>query len=273
MSVTAASLHAPATASRATHAPPPVERLRSVEPAVAPTPRVRLRVVFALTSLLMVLTGFAWLLVELGGHPVSSVRIAAEFRHLQRADLEAAIAPHLAGSFFAVEMDSVRAAARAVPWVRDVSVRRVWPGSIHVAVVEREARFRWGETGLLEDDATLFTPVDRSGFDDLPLLDGPPGSEMTVRELHERMGGVLRPLGLDIRDLRMSARGAWRAHLGNGIELVLGRDPSDTVLRRLARAFPAVLTGQVERIETIDLRYANGFAVRWKPLPVTEGQG
>jgi cell division protein FtsQ len=32
----------------------------------------------------------------------------------------------------------------------------------------------------------------------------------------------------------------------------------------LARVYPRVLAAQIDRIAVVDLRYVNGFAVRWK---------
>lgn len=268
MSATAAWLHA---------TPCPVHESTSRRPALVETPSpaessspgvppIRARVVMALVSLLLVLAGFGWLLAELGRHPISSVRIAAEFRHLDRSELEKLVQPHLGGSFFAVDVNAVRLAARSMPWVREASVRRVWPGSIHIAIVEREAAYRWQSTGLLESDGTLFTPTARDGFDKLPLLAGPDETHAEVVTLFKQTAALLAAIQQPLRMLEMSARGAWRARLANGIELVLGREPRQAAMRRLARAFPAVLAGQQERIEAIDLRYANGFAVRWKPV-------
>ncbi len=265
MSASAASLP---VATRAT--PEHRGRRLSGVTRAAPPPRpvrVRPRVVLALISLAAVLAGLGWLGVELGGHPISSVRIAAEFRHLDRGELEAAIEPHLGNSFFGVDVDAVRRAASTLPWVREASVRRVWPGSIHIAIVEREAAYRWGDKGLLEADGTLFTPTTREGFDDLPLLSGPDDAHAQVVALYGELTALLTPIGQRLRSLEQNARGAWRAQLSGGIELILGREPGHAALNRLARAFPAVLAGQQERIEAIDLRYANGFAVRWKTPP------
>lgn len=258
--------------------PPAEPPLRELPPRHATygapaMPRVRLRVVLALLSLMLVLAGLVWLLVELGRHPVDSVRIAAEFRHLDRGELEAVVQPHLGQSFFSVDVDAVRAAARSLPWVREASVRRVWPGSIHIAIVEREAAFRWGNTGLLEHDASLYVPARREGFADLPLLAGPSGTESDVHDRYLEFQALLAAVGLDLRVLTLSGRGAWRAQLANGVTLVLGRDRSAEPMRRFVRAYPAALAARVGEVETVDLRYANGFAVLWKTTPVQAGEG
>ena len=258
---------------------PPQPPLREVPPPRrAPAParrasRVRPRVVVALVSLALVLAGLAWLVVELGRHPIDSVRIAAEFRHLERGDLESVVQPHLGESFFGVDVVAVREAARALPWVREASVRRVWPGSIHIAIVERVAAFRWAGDGLLEADGTLFTPRRRDGFEHLPLLEGPAGSEAEVRARFAEFRALLEPVGLRLRELALSARGAWQATLDNEVVLVFGREDDLAPMRRFVRAYPAALSARIDEVEAVDLRYANGFSVRWKRAAAEAGQG
>lgn len=257
---------------------PAVARLRVVEappapPAGAP-PRERLRLLAGGLLALLVLAAVTWLVTELRDQPVTSVRVAGDFVHVRRRALEAAVAPFITGSFFDVDVQAVRRAALSLPWVRGASVRRVWPGSIHVAVVERVPAYRWNEHGLLEADGALFRPATRAGFDALPLLQGPPGTQHTVLARYLAFRRVLAPTGQHIRRLRMSERGAWRAVLGSGVLLVLGRDPGTAELARFARAFGAVFRNHMDEVERVDLRYANGFAVRWKkPTPEAPPKG
>ena len=59
---------------------------------------------------------------------ISDVRIVGSLRWVAPEELERAIAGRLEGGFFRVDIAAVRESALAVPGVRDVSVRRVWPG-------------------------------------------------------------------------------------------------------------------------------------------------
>jgi len=54
--------------------------------------------------------------------------------------------------------------------------------------------------------------------------------------------------------------------LDNGMALMLGRqEKSHERLLRFVRSYNRVLAARAEQIEQVDLRYTNGFAVRWKP--------
>ena len=67
----------------------------------------------------------------------------------------------------------------------------------------------------------------------------------------------------------MTARGAFTVGLSNGTTLILGSAPTAVSVSRFARSFDALLAERVPEVEQIDLRYVNGFAVRWKRSAVT----
>jgi cell division septal protein FtsQ len=77
------------------------------------------------------------------------------------------------------------------------------------------------------------------------------------------LASALAELGLIIDGVVRDARGDWSLMLLGGTELYLGTDDIEMRFERLLAAYP-----QVEAIGIpirIDLRYSNGFAVRWLP--------
>jgi cell division protein FtsQ len=80
----------------------------------------------------------------------------------------------------------------------------------------------------------------------------------------------LAELGLIIDGVARDTRGDWIITLLGGTELFLGTGDLDIRFERLLAAYP-----QVEAVgipTRIDLRYSNGFAVRWLPR-VNTGSG
>jgi len=210
----------------------------------------------------VVLVGASLLVIELGSRPIASVRVAGDFRHVTRAALEAAVAPALGTGFFRVNVNAVRRAALALPWAKDVSVRRVWPDSVHIALVERDAEARWVGGGLIDADGALFHPETVPADLELPRLAGPAGSHADALARYRVLAAALAPLGAGIRSLALDRRAAWEAELTGGTRLVLGRHASPERLQRFARAFSAALGGRLGEVERVDLRYTHGFAVR-----------
>ena len=226
-----------------------------------------------IAGLLLALAGAAWPVAQrLGGHAVNSVRVAGEFKHVSRNALEQVVADQITKGFFEVDVEAVRVASRALPWVREASVRRVWPDSLHVAIVEREPVARWNDETLMELDGALFQPHGKADKLNLPGLYGPAESEREVLAAHGRFRAVLGPLGGGIESLRLLERGGWRLTLANGTILVLADGQDGATLKGFARAAAKEIAEHLDQIEQVDLRYAGGFAVRLKQVP-EQGSG
>lgn len=222
--------------------------------------------------LLVALAAAALPIVQrLDGHAVKSVRVAGEFTHVSREALEQVVANQITKGFFEVDVEAVRSASRALPWVRDASVRRVWPDSLHVAIVEREPVARWNDEALMEADGTLFQPHGQAVALNFPRLYGPAQSEREVLDAYDRFRAALGPLGGGIDSLRLVERGGWRVVLVNGTTLVLAEGQDAATMKRFARAAGKEIAEHLDQIEQVDLRYAGGFAVRLKKVPEMPG--
>ena len=101
---------------------------------------------------------------------------------------------------------------------------------------------------------------------ELPRFSGPEGSAPDVVRAYADFKSLLAPLGLTPSQVVLSERRAWQMRLDSGLVLQLGRDlAKDEVHERLARfveVYPRTLGGLNRRLDYVDLRYPNGFAVR-----------
>ena len=100
----------------------------------------------------------------------------------------------------------------------------------------------------------------------LPQLDGPDTRVADVVALYNESRAMFAPGGLDVQTLRIDRRGSWSLTLSNGAELLIGRDDARLRLARFARLLPQISTREGQRLDRADLRYTNGFALRWQGL-------
>jgi len=201
--------------------------------------------------------------------PLRQLALQGELAHVTRAQAEDAARAGAAGTFLSVDLDAVRRAFEALPWVRKVEVRRQWPDRLEVSVEEHVALARWGADAQSRRLVNTYGEVFEGELPDgarLPQFAGPGGSagEMTVRYAAFRQ--ALSPLQLAPRQVLLTPRYAWRLRLSNGLTLELGRDQVKApVLQRLTRfvAVYAQTLGNIDgRPEYVDLRYPGGFALR-----------
>jgi cell division protein FtsQ len=126
---------------------------------------------------------------------------------------------------------------------------------------------------LISVDGVLFTAnldeAEQEGK--LPALDGP---DESAREVAQRMFDLrqwLAPVKLSPRALSLSKRYAWSARLDNGILLNLGRANDRAALKaridRLVSVYPRLASALPGRIDTIDMRYPNGLALKRRAQP------
>lgn len=196
--------------------------------------------------------------------PLTTVEITGDLDHIDRAALERRLLPAAAGGFFSVDVAAVAGAASREPWVKRALVRRVWPDKLVVEIVGHRAIARWGEGGLLSDSGEVFA-VAGLPPDALPLLSGPAGSQpRRIFADYQRFSRLLEGLP-PVREVHQEARGAWHIGLANGLIITAGRRDVAGRLKRFAAVYSSRLAGVVPPLDSVDLRYSDGFAVRFKP--------
>ncbi len=207
--------------------------------------------------------GVQWFL-ESASLPVNTVRIETPLQQVTPEQLREVVGSYVSTGFLRVDVERIRAELEAMPWVKRASVRRGWPDRIEVRIEEQLPMARWAGGGLVNVDGKLFRPDDNSAWDELPLLRGPQGTEQAMAKGFIELQGMLTPLGLQVTHLTMNERRSWDLRLDNGLRLGLGKTDVNLRLLRFVRVFAETLKPQLHAIDSVDLRYTNGFAVRWR---------
>lgn len=198
-------------------------------------------------------------------YPLDVVEVKGEFRYLQKQRLQTMIAPHATGGFFTVDVDSVRTAAEALPWAASARVRRMWPATLRVQITEQQAVAGWNDGGFLNAAGEAFFPqAGMAAPAGLPQLAGPEGQEQRVLQQFREIEKTLQPLGMRAARVSMDRRRAWTLQLENGVWLKLGRARPWKRLQRFVRAWPDVFAGRMTSLQSVDMRYSNGFSVEWQ---------
>jgi cell division protein FtsQ len=193
------------------------------------------------------------------------VVVAAPLKRTNGAQLEAVVREELSGTFFTMDLERARASLKSVPWVRNVALRRQWPHRLVVSIEEYEALARWNDGALVSPLGEVFTA---DAPDDLPQFEGPEARAAEVVTRYAAWSEALAPLSLTLQSVRLSPRGGWQVKAtgpAGSLTLELGRDEPDARLARFVAAHGrtvGALARAGTRVETVDLRYRNGFAAR-----------
>ena len=235
------------------------------------------RLTRALIGIALVL--FAWMGIKwLAARPEFAFRrIVIESNQaepLQRIEAQAfatRVLPQLSGTFLNMNLDHARAQAEALPWVRRASVRRQWPGTLVVKIEEHRVLALWGVSPegpaarLVNPQAEVFTAPLTEKRDLYATLHGPQGTEREVVRMFADMRTEFSALQLQPRFVQLSPRLAWSVKLDNGVTVELGREQAKSSVRdrlaRLVATYRSTVGTLARRIDSVDARYPNGFAV------------
>lgn len=195
--------------------------------------------------------------------PLRVVEVTGEFTYLDHAAIQKRVAEAIQGGFFDVDLLKVRQEVSSMPWVEQVSVRRVWPDTLRMHVTEQVPLAYWNEEGLVNLEGVVFRPEELPELGMLPHLRGEPGSGPRLVAFYLQLHAQLLPLDLRIESVELNSRGEWQVAFRDGLQLFLGRKDIAHRQRVFIERYPQLLGYREQQPERIDLRYQHGFAVRW----------
>lgn len=210
-----------------------------------------------------------------GVFPLHTVQLAESPQRVEAQDIQQVVRSEMRGNFFTVDLKRLRLALEQVPWVRNVSVRREFPDRLEVKLEEHQALARWNGTELVNQQGEVFNAVSDQA---LPEFIGHDGASGLMARQYLQFSRQLAPLKLQIAQIRLSPRHSWQLRLSNGLVLKLGHEQLEQRLAIFTRVYPYSLAelpdsvlqadagkspshGTV-RVNYVDMRYRNGFAVR-----------
>jgi cell division protein FtsQ len=227
---------------------------------------------FGVVLLALLMSG-VWWLIQRPMFTLKTIQVESfaknNLRHVNALTIREAALPKVKGNFFTSNLDSVRAAFEAVPWVRKANVQRDWPNKLVVTLEEHEVLGTWGDAGrLLSLQGDVFTANLAEAEEDVELIgfNGPDGSEQDVLAHYVKFKEWFGKIHLAPEIVNYSARYAWSVTLNNGMRVELGRTADDGSLKKrvdeLLTVYPQLLASLQDRIESVDMRYPNGLALK-----------
>ena len=193
---------------------------------------------------------------------VERIAVTGKLENVSVSSIEALVAPQLASGFLAADLDDIRATLEAMPWIYIANVRRRWPNTLDIDVVEQRPIARWGERGFLNHEGELFVVQQSPRWHPLPQLSGPDGSEAALVRRYQNLESLLRGIGREVVRLNLDDVGQYSAELDTGMQVKFGADHFVSRARRFAGLYSKQLAGA--QVASVDLRYEHGAAVVFK---------
>lgn len=240
-----------------------LHQARGTGPAASVKDRHHYAEVALLALLVAVFVALSSTLKDPQRFPIREVRIEGDLVHLSESDFRARLAGVANQGLFSIDVHALREQLLADPWVREVSIRRVWPHTLMIRVTEQVAVARWNDGEAVNPSGETFDPPDADLDPALPKLSGPPGSVSVVVETVRAVDLWFDAIGLAQTSIRLTDQGEWQIRLATGQTLVLGQQDLNQRLHLFSLAYSNYLQSRWHEVARIDMRYPNGLAVQW----------
>jgi cell division protein FtsQ len=226
----------------------------------------------------LLVAAVVWGMPRLRLFPLHEVQVTHALQEVRQSDMEQSLSDVLRGNFFTVDIEALRRAVEQLPWVRRAEVWRKWPSRIEVRIEEHRAAAYWGDgpEQLVNTYGELFSAA-LSQDQQLPRLSGPAGSSSEVLRRYEEFAQILKPTGRLPAQMALSPRLAWLLKLEDGMLVELGREQAKAPIRmrlqRFVDYYPTLSNTRQGRPMAVDMRYPNGFALRFPASAAQEVKG
>lgn len=239
--------------------------------------RGRAGIVRALQSLLtvaafaaLVATGYLGL-EALKGVPVERIVVTGKLENLRQEAVREALAAKLDRGLLFLDLTDLQERLEALPWVYRAQLRRRFPGTLEVGVVEQRPIARWGNGAFLNHEARIIAVMDGERWKDLPQIRGPEGSEARLMNHYQRLLEQLRPLSITPIALIEDDFGQLTVRLDGGTAIELGDRDFSRRLQRFLKLWRSQLGSDPRAIVRVDMRYEDGAAVAFDQVPQLAG--
>ena len=239
-------------------------------------------------TLLVMLAGvlscltLALLAVDQLFHPqafvINELQIKGKFRYLDVADVDSVLRKQTLGNFFSVELNQLKKQVEALEWVESADIRRQWPNSLSVTVVEHKPAMRWGADKWVSTSGAIINLPIAVVSKKVVTLSGAESQSKQILLQAANWQEMFANDGLELRKAKLSSSQAWilnlyYAELDSEFDLLLG---SDDLVERLARfktLFTEKLMFSEYKLKRVDARYPDGLAVLYSKKRINRRDG
>lgn len=196
--------------------------------------------------------------------PIRYVQVEGAFQYINKQDIKKKINPLVQAGYFSVDLKMIQQTVMSLPWAKSVQVQRIWPDRLKLRIYEQKPVMRWQAHSLLNEDGEVFMPDNIDRFQTLSVLYAPDEQRQQLLQVMHGLIVSLMDQGLYLTEFRVNERQSWLLSMENGLVIQLGRNRPLEKFDQLIKALIVSGDELVNKMIYIDMRYPNGYAVRWR---------
>ena len=231
------------------------------------------RIVLMFSVLCLIITMFQWFFSQPNFHlKYLILNISSDnVQHVKPKELKKLVIMELNGTALTTDLGPIYKSVLSHPWIKEATVRRIWPNKILVNLVEHniigvwsDGRFVTQAGKLLQFDKLQSESIRKEKNCFLLKLDGPNETVTAVLDRARMISKKASKVGLQTTGVQLTSQYDWRVFFSNGMKMELGGENLETPLeKRLDNFFNSIawVRKKIKKdLISVDLRYAQGFA-------------
>ncbi|ABM02987.1 cell division protein FtsQ [Psychromonas ingrahamii 37] len=198
--------------------------------------------------------------------PLTSLILTGDMQHVSSDDVRGVLKEQKDSlNFFTLEIAQIQKQLEDMPWVYSASIRKQWPDTIKIHIVEQSIIAIWNNSALLNQAGDIiYTPMEDIS-DQYIKLNGEDEFVKQVLQTYLEVELLLKVNKFKIKLLSSDKRNSSNIILNNGIALRLGKEQKLDRIQRFLSVFPLIEKKyNVDTIDYLDLRYDTGIAIGWQ---------
>lgn len=168
--------------------------------------------------------------------------------------------------FFSADLEQIHDEVTKLSWVESADVSRDWYRGVMVSVTPRKAIANFGSRQMIDASGQVFVPVDRTQLMNTHLVTLY-GDEAEVADIMTQMNHIntwFEPLGISVKELSLTPRQTWIIGFNSGLRVIVDGENTEQKLYGLPKTLFWHYKDKLNQIQSVDLRYKNGFVIAWK---------
>ena len=188
---------------------------------------------------------------------------AVEYQALQQV-----VNQQTVSSFFTTDLQALRDIVMGLAWVDQVSVTRDWQQGIVITALPKQAVANFGTERLVDAKGVVFVPVDSKDLSQQAFanLQGDVTQAPVIMQQMQQINDWYSPLDIQVEDIILTQRLTWLIRFDNGLRVIVDNENTAQKLLNLSQLLGNQLSSRRNDIQSVDLRYKNGFTVSWHTI-------
>lgn len=168
--------------------------------------------------------------------------------------------------FFSADLEQIHDEITKLSWVESADVSRDWYRGVMVSVTPRKAIANFGSRQMIDASGQVFVPVDRTQLMNTHLvtLYGDEAEAVDIMMQMNHINTWFEPLGISVKELSLTPRQTWIIGFNSGLRVIVDGENTEQKLYGLPKTLFWHYKDKLHQIQSVDLRYKNGFVIAWK---------